>query len=267
VRKPPLLQDGIRARHDLALEVARAAGALALHHWRNRASLTVAAKASAQDLVSEADSAVERLIRAAVAERFPADGFLGEELGLTQGSSGFTWVIDPIDGTAPYLHGIPNWCVAIAVLQGRTAVAAVIEVPTHGEVFSVLRGDGARLGGAPLRIPPGLTLQNGLTGIGASHRTHGADAADRVRRLVEAGGMFFRNGSGVLMLCYVAAGRLAGYYEPVMHPWDCLGAMLLIEEAGGRCAPFRNGHELLAMDRVLAGAPAAWDDLWRLFGD
>jgi myo-inositol-1(or 4)-monophosphatase len=256
-----------RARHDFALAIGRRAGALALAHWRDRGALTVTAKASSQDLVSEADGAVERLIRAAVSDSFPEDGLLGEELGLAEGSSGYTWVIDPIDGTAPYLHGIPSWCVAIALLRDGVPVAGVIEVPAQAEQFTVLRGEGARLDGAPLRIPADLTVQNGLTAIGASHRTHAGDAADKVRRLLEAGGMFFRNGSGALMLAYVAAGRLAGYFEPVMHPWDCLAGMLMIEEAGGRTAPYRNGHDLRAMDRVLAGAPAAWEDLCRLFGD
>jgi myo-inositol-1(or 4)-monophosphatase len=145
--------------------------------------------------------------------------------------------------------------------------AGVIEVPTHGEIYAVRRGPGAQLNGTTLRIPDDLTVQNGVTAIGASHKTHAADAGEQVRRLLDAGGMFFRNGSGALMLAYVAAGRLAGYYEPVMHPWDCLAGLLLIEEAGGRSLPFRNGHDLTAMDRVLAGAPTAWDDLVRLFGN
>jgi myo-inositol-1(or 4)-monophosphatase len=175
-------------------------------------------------------------------------------------------VIDPIDGTSPFLHGIPAWCTAIAVVDGTMAVAGAIEVPSHGELYAVRRGHGATLNGTALRIPAGLTVQNGITAIGANHKTHAADAGEQVRRLLEVGGMFFRNGSGALMLAYVAAGRLAGYFEPVMHPWDCLAGLLLIEEAGGRSLPFRNGHDLTAMDRVLAGAPAAWDELVRLCG-
>jgi myo-inositol-1(or 4)-monophosphatase len=255
------------ARHVLALDVAREAGALAFDFWRRRGELAVEAKASAQDIVSEADRSVERLVRQRVAAAFPDDGFLGEEYGAETGRSGYTWVIDPIDGTSPYLHGMPNWCVALAVAEGDEAAIGVIEIPTHGETFAARRGGGATLNGAALRLPEGLSVRNAATGVGASHRTDPAWIGATTEALGRLGGVFFRNGSGALMLAYVAAGRLAGYVEPHMHAWDCLGGLLIIREAGGRTAPFPACGGLAAGGRVLAAAPGVWDDLARLVGD
>jgi len=254
------------ARVRLAESVAEDAGAAALAFWRDRSTLVIDEKASPQDLVSEADRAVERRIREAVSASFPDDGFLGEEYGLTAGTSGYTWVIDPIDGTLPFLHGMPNWCVAIALVQGHETVGGVIEVPTHGERFSARRGAGASLNRTRLTIPADLDLRSGAVGIGASHRSDPAATAAAIAALMGAGGMFFRNGSGALMLAYVAAGRLAGYWEALMYPWDCLAGLLMIREAGGRTAPFGDPADLARDGSVLAAAPAAWDDLDRLFG-
>ncbi len=256
--------DPVADRHALALDIARHAGALAHEYWLARADLEIVAKGGAQDLVSEADRAVERLIREAVAARFPDDGFLGEEYGATDSRSGFTWVIDPIDGTVPYLHGMPNWCVAMALVSGDDCVAGVIEVPTHGETFAALAGQGSTLNGRPLRLHGDLTLATGLTAIGASSTTSPDAAATAIRHVMTEGGMFFRNGSGALMLAYVAASRLAGYFEPVMYAWDCRAGLLIIAEAGGRTAPFRPEGGAAGRGPVLAAAPGAFDDLMRI---
>ena len=121
-----MINPEILERYAQAQDIAGRAGALALVYWRSRDSLAIESKVSAQDIVSEADRAIERQIRAEIATNFPDDGCLGEEYGRTDGTSGFTWVIDPIDGTSPYLHGMPNWCVAIAVLRGVEPVVGEI---------------------------------------------------------------------------------------------------------------------------------------------
>lgn len=256
----------IDARFAACQSIAERAGAIALGHWRDRAALTIEAKAGPQDIVSEADRAVERAIRDAVAVAFPDDGFLGEEYGLVPGRSGFDWVVDPIDGTSPFLHGIPNWCVSIAVVRGGETVVGVIAAPTHDEVYSARIGLGARLNGVPLAIPAGVGIGNASTGIGASHRSDPAGFAISVETLLRQGGMVFINGSGALMLAYVAGGRLAGYIEAHMHSWDCLAGLLLVREAGGRTAPFCADGDLSHGDRVLAAAPGAWDALAHVMG-
>ncbi|MBP7001434.1 inositol monophosphatase family protein [Amaricoccus sp.] len=249
----------IEARRALALAVASEAGAVALDFWRRRAGLAIEEKAGAQDIVSEADRAVERLIRARVAAAFPEDGFLGEEYGPEPGASGFTWVIDPIDGTSPYLHGMPTWCVALAVARGSEAVVGVVEVPTHGETFAAALGRGATLNDAALRIPEGVNVTNAATAVGASHRTDPAWIGRVAEALGRQGGVFFRNGSGALMLAHVAAGRLAGYVEPHMHSWDALGALLIIREAGGVTGPFPEAGDLGRGGAAVAASPAAWE--------
>lgn len=256
----------IEVRAALAQSVAVEAGRLALDFWRRRDELAIEAKAGLLDIVSEADRSVERLVRERVAAVFPEDGFLGEEYGLTPGTSGFTWVVDPIDGTSPYLFGMPSWCVSVAVARGVEPVIGVIEVPTHGEQFSARRGGGAFLNGRRLELRGDLRIQGAATGVGASWRTTPEWIAQVTGDLARMGGVFFRNGSGALMLAYVAAGRLAAYIEPHMHAWDYLAGMLIIREAGGRTAPYPEDGDLTRGGRVIAAAPGAWEDALRLMG-
>lgn len=246
----------IAARHSFALTLAQEAGALALGFFRNRDTLTVETKADAQDVVSRADREVEDLIRARLAVAFPQDAILGEEGGGAAGS-GYTWVIDPIDGTMPFLSGLPHWCVAIAVTDSRATVIAVTHAPLMAETYDAVLGGGARLNGVPLRIDSTQELAGRMTALGGSHRTDPEHIGAMVVGLMQAGGIFYRNGSGALMLASVAAGRLAGYYEPHMNAWDCLGGMLMVIEAGGAVAPFDLATMLGAGSPVLAAAPLA----------
>lgn len=211
--------------------------------------------------MSAADRAVEAELRARIAAAFPQDAILGEEGGRTGGATGFTWVIDPIDGTMPFLSGLPHWCVAVALASPAGTEAAATFVPATGELFTAARGRGAFLDGQRLRIPPGLGLGHRMTAIGASHRTARAHVASVVAGLMAAGGIFYRSGSGALMLAEVAAGRLAGYYEPHMHPWDCLGGLLLVAEAGGRVREVDPARMLAAGGPALAAAAEAFDAL------
>ncbi|MCB1374507.1 MAG: inositol monophosphatase [Rhodobacteraceae bacterium] len=247
----------------LLLDAARGAGAIARRHFRSGAR--VWDKGDGQGPVTEADIAVNDYLRERLTAERPGYGWLSEEsdpLGdLSRLSAETLFVIDPIDGTSPFLSGLPHWCVSIAVHDGRDTVAGVIAVPTAGEVFTARRGGGARLDGRPLRVPETLNVLNGVVGIGANHRTPPRAAAQVIERLLGAGGMFFRNGSGALMLAHVAAGRLAGYWEAHMNAWDCLAGLLITAEAGGRCAPFCEGRDLSEGDAVLAAAPGAWDGL------
>ncbi len=248
----------VRARFDLACRLAEAGGALALAHFRNRDRLVIEAKASPQDIVSRADREVEEVIRAGLRAAFPQDAILGEEGGAQAGDSGFLWVIDPIDGTSPFLAGLPHWCVIIALVRGEETVAAVTAHPLSGEVFTALRGQGAWVNGAPLRCNPDHRIDTSLVALGASHRTSPDHVADVVAGLMRAGGIYYRNGSGGLMLALVAAGRLGGYYEPHMNPWDCLAGVLTITEAGGRARPV--GPDPAGCP-VLAAAPGVFDAL------
>lgn len=255
----------MQERIKVAEGVARAAGALALDYFNRRDALVIETKRHVTDLVSEADRTVETLIRDALAEAFPQDALLGEEHGLTGGTSGFTWVIDPIDGTAPYLNGLPGWCVSIGGHDAEGPALGVIVAPVLGEVFVAARGLGATLNGLPIRVATG-DLRSGLLGIGANDRV----ASDRVGRmladLMEAGSSWTRYGSGALMLAWVAAGRLVGYAEPRMSAWDCMAAYALIMEAGGKVLPFPDGPGLVRPAPVLGAGPGSFDELTAICG-
>ena len=253
------------ARFALARTLAEEAGKVALGYFEARESLVIETKRDPQDVVSIADREVENLLRARVAETNPDDGFLGEEYGLVAGTSGYTWVVDPIDGTSPFVNGMPNWCVSIAVLYEGEPVIGVIASPCHAEVYAGARGKGATLNGKPLTLDPQRTIRNAVTGIGANHHVAPAVISRLVEALLEAGGTFIRNGSGALMIAYVAAGRLVGYYEPYMHAWDCMAGFCLVREAGGWVYPFPvDGERLTKGAPVLVAAPGAIEDLRKI---
>ena len=154
------MNEQISQRLALAEQVAREAGTRALNYFNRRESLVIETKRDAQDVVSIADREVELLIRERIAQQFPDDGFLGEEFGLQSGSSGYTWVVDPIDGTSPFVNGMPNWCVSVAVIHHGDPVIGVIMAPCQQECFVAARGAGATLNGKPLHVDPARTLQN-----------------------------------------------------------------------------------------------------------
>lgn len=264
----PGVQDlDIRNRFECAQEIAREAGALALSYYSEREALVIESKATLHDLVSVADRNVEMLIRERISKAFPDDRMLGEEFGLTGGHSPFLWVFDPIDGTLPFIAGMPSWCVSIAVVKREEIVAGVINAPRLDEIYAAARGLGASLNGKPLRLDPSLTIRNTTMGFGANHHASPDVVGGFIRRLLEEGGNFLRNGSGALSLAYVAAGKLGGYYEPYMHAWDCFAGYCLVKEAGGWHIPVRTDDDSLTRGAtVIAAAPGAAADLRRLAG-
>jgi len=247
-------------RLEFAVALAQKAGELGLDYFRRLETLTVTKKGH-QDLVSEADRNVETLIRKELAASFPDDGILGEEHGVEEGTSGYTWVIDPIDGTANFVAGIPQWCVILAcVYQGEVTVG-VIHDPVCGETFRASLGGGAFLNGKPMKVSGSESLAEGSVGVGFNGRTAATDAINVVGAVVSKGGVFFRNASGGLMLAYTASGRLIGYVESHMNAWDCLAGMLLTREAGGKVMDQDINQALYHGARVVAGAPGVYPDL------
>jgi myo-inositol-1(or 4)-monophosphatase len=220
-------------RLNFARELAERAGLLGMEFFKKLDSLTIESKGH-QDMVSEADREVELFVRREIAKAYPDDGIIGEEHAPTKGSTGYTWVIDPIDGTANFVRGIPAWCVVIACAKDGVTVTGVIHEPSTGETFYGEKGGGAFLNGKPIRATSGNSLSDGSLGVGFSNRRETASVPGLIRDLLARGGVFYRNASGALMLAYVASGRLLGYIENHMNAWDCIAGMLLIEEAGGR---------------------------------
>jgi myo-inositol-1(or 4)-monophosphatase len=229
---------------ELATAVAREAGELA---WRRRREGVhiAATKSALADIVTDADREVEALVRARLAAARPDDAFLGEEGGVSDGSSGITWIVDPIDGTVNYAYGIPAWAVSIAAVEGEpdpatwSAIAGVVFNPPTGELFRASRDGGAWLeqeGSEPVRLrvsdeagPAGALI---ATGFGYDPATHAAAIAQQARVMPIARDIR-RIGAASLDIAYVAAGRLDAYYEKGLQPWDHAAAALLVAEAGG----------------------------------
>jgi myo-inositol-1(or 4)-monophosphatase len=248
---------------NFARELAERAGLLGMEFFKKLDSLTIESKGH-QDMVSEADREVELFVRREIAKAYPDDGIIGEEHAPTRGSTGYTWVIDPIDGTANFVRGIPAWCVVIACAKDGVTVTGVIHEPSTGETFYGEKGGGAFLNGKPIKATSGNSLSDGSLGVGFSNRRETASVPGLIKDLLARGGVFYRNASGALMLAYVASGRLLGYIENHMNAWDCIAGMLLIEEAGGRVVASDPKTVLEKGTVVVTGGANVFDEIYAL---
>ncbi|MBI2811431.1 MAG: inositol monophosphatase [Candidatus Melainabacteria bacterium] len=251
----------LQVRFDVAQKVIREAGELANDYFKKLSSLTIKSKGS-HDLVSEADLNTELLIKESFAKHFPDDAFFGEETGASAvDTARGIWVVDPIDGTQPFLFSMPNWCISIAYILDGVIEFGLIYSPPVDELFVGGKNFPATVNGVPMTPNPGTDFSAGLVSIGYSSRTPREFLFDSLTKLLDNKGMFFRNGSGALSLVYVACGRLLGHVEPHMHSWDCFGAIAIIEAAGGKVNPFVVSEALLKGTRVVAGTVALHDQL------
>ena len=258
---------GASDRFLAAQAVVRDAGRLALDCFRRPDQLTVERKGP-QDPVTNADRRVEALIRGEIAARFPSDGFLGEESGANAAfqTSPHVWVADPIDGTDCFVNGIPAWCVSVALVVEGEIEAGVIYDPNADEMFAAARGRGATLNGVPVRTSGAKDLSLGPVGVGFSQRVSSGPTLEVLGKLLKAGGMFQRNGSGALSLAYAAAGRYLGYYEAHINAWDAAAGIALVREAGGWTNDFLANDCLAKGNAVLACAPGVARQLREICG-
>ncbi|MFL4468464.1 inositol monophosphatase [Tateyamaria armeniaca] len=242
------------------IDICHEAGQLALKYFRDQDTLVIDHKGH-QDFVSQADRNVELLTRELLAKTFPNDAIVGEEHDPTPGTSGFTWVIDPIDGTTNFINGIPAWTVVIAGVQDGATQVGVIHDPCNGETFVATKGQGAQLNGVPLVLDDPREMSQGTVGVGYSNRVDDQGIIRLVSAVVGEGSMFYRNASGALSLAYVAAGRLLGYTEEHMNAWDCLAGQLIVAEAGGMVEPQDADAMIRDGGRVVVGTPVVFDRL------
>jgi myo-inositol-1(or 4)-monophosphatase len=222
----------------IARDVALTAGQLVVR--RRAEGVTVAdLKSSPVDVVTAADRECETLIRSLLATARPHDGFFGEEGADDTGTSGLTWIVDPIDGTVNYLYNIPHYAISIAVVSGGTdpltwtALAGCVLNPVSGEIFTASAGGGAFLGDEPIRPAPAVELSQALVGTGFSYSaetraTQGAVVAALLPKVRD----IRRFGAASLDICAVACGRLNAYFERGLSPWDHAAAALIVREAG-----------------------------------
>lgn len=254
------LPEALRQRYAEAQQIVTDAAATALEYFRNLDKLGIEVK-GLQDWVSDADKSVETQIRDALSAVFPEDSIVGEEHGTLEGSSGYTWVIDPIDGTTNFITGTPGWCVVLACLLDDQVVCAAVCDPVSRESFSAAKEQGAWLNGRKLQCSAATAINQGTLGVGHNTRVAPQSSGKLLNMLLEREGLFRRSGSGALDLAYVSAGRLIGYVEPHMNAWDCLASLLLIEEAGGVIEPYDMQGMMSQGGRVVVACPGVYDEV------
>ncbi len=254
---------------NIAVQAARQASKTLLRYIDRLDSLEVNIKAR-NDLVTEVDRQSEQEIIQVIRRAYPNHAILGEETGFTESKDGndFCWVIDPLDGTTNYLHGIPHFAISIAVKSSENIEVGVIYDPIRNELFSAARGKGSHLNDRRMRISPNKKLENTIIGTGFPPSAHSDDEAKPYLKIFETifpkvGGIR-RAGAAALDLAYVAAGRFDGFWEASLKEWDMAAGVLLVQEAGGMMGDFRGEKNYLHNGNIIAGNPKVYKELLEL---
>jgi myo-inositol-1(or 4)-monophosphatase len=237
---------------EVAENAAREAGALLRSMVGT--DLSVRAKDVRTDLVTEADTRSEALIRRIIAEDYPGDAVLGEEAGMIGDPGHGRWIVDPLDGTTNYAHGYRCFCVSIAYeLAGAVELGCVYD-PMADELFRAWRGEGAYLGRDAIRVSSCDDLASAMLVTGfPAHRVDDPQAnLGPLAEFLKITRAIRRDGSAALDLCYVACGRFDGFWEPGLHAWDIAAGALIVHEAGGRTSDYRGGPLRLDAGRLVA---------------
>lgn len=210
------------------------------------------------DLVTEADHKAEQKIKEVLEGAFPGYGMLAEEGGRLSDGGEFRWIVDPLDGTTNYVHGLPIFATSIALEREGEVLLGVVYDPMADELFAAERGDGAALNGHPIRVSDTDELKQALVATGLPHDHQDVPAAlDLFGRFAVLTRSLRRLGSAALDMCYVAAGRLDGYYERGIKAWDIAAGSLILEEAGGKATDYQGreldleGEEVVASNGLL----------------
>jgi myo-inositol-1(or 4)-monophosphatase len=236
---------------EVAVAAARAGGAVLLRHLSDGGDLGVAYKDARANLVTVADTESQRAVLAVIRAAFPAHTIVGEEGTAPGTDTGFTWYVDPLDGTTNYTHGVPFFCVSVALRAHGQTVAGAVYDPLRDEMYAATAGAGATLNGFPLRVSGvdrldrALVVAQAQTVVPEEIRAYGA----LVTRLMTVCGGVRSLGSPALTLCAIAAGRLEAYCEYTMDAWDILAGGLIVAEAGGTLTLF-DGQPHRSADRA-----------------
>lgn len=241
---------------NIARRTAISAGKIILRYYENLDRITVNSK-RANDLVSDVDLQVEQEIIQSLRRSYPEHAILSEESGTLAGDAEHQWLIDPLDGTTNYLHGLPFFCISMAYLYRQRLEIGLVYDPLREEFFTASRGQGAQLNGRRMRVTSRSQLNGALVSTGMppwiSGQQHSLMAM--INDVVQQGGILRRNGSAALDLSYVAAGRLDGFWETHLNPWDVGAGTLLVQEAGGLVGDYQGGHGHLYQEQIVAANP------------
>ena len=210
-------------------------------------------KANAE-IVTEADTESENAIISTIQAHYPDHAILGEECGLIKGPSEYKWIIDPLDGTVNFAHQVPIFCISIALAVQETMVLGIIFDPINDELFTAVRGQGAKLNGDPIQVSAPARISESLLITGFPYNVEEIFETVMVRygRCLKASQAIRRLGSAALDLCYVACGRFEGFWEQNLKPWDTAAGALLVVEAGGRVTTFSDRPYTVKQPEILA---------------
>ena len=246
---------------NIAVSAARAAGQVILRNMNHLPDIKVHTKGT-NDFFSEVDHQAEQAIISTIQKAYPSHAILAEESGEHSGDD-CQWIVDPLDGTTNYLHGIPQFCVSIAMRENNKLQLGVVYDPLKEELFCAIRGEGATLNNRRIRVSKQRDLTGSLIGTGLPYR------ADQeldiylatLKALLEKTSGIRRAGSAALDLAYVAAGRFDGFWEFGLNIWDIAAGVILIQEAGGLVSDFDGGHQFLESGDVVAANTQLYKNL------
>lgn len=242
---------------ELATEIAKKAGELLMARPEQ---LEINTKSSDIDIVTQMDRASEKLIVAAILAQRPDDGIIGEEGAERASNSGYTWVIDPIDGTVNYFYNLPGWSVSIAIRDETGVVVGVVYAPTINALFTATRGGGAYLNGKSIRCNDPVELNRALLSTGFHYQAKLREVeVEQFNKLIMQIRDIRRNGSAAIDICQVAAGLVDGYFELGLYPWDRDAAALVATEAGAKV-------EVIG-ELTIAAGPYLYDKLHAALSD
>lgn len=242
------------ANLNLMIKAARRAGRSLVKDFREVENLQVSAKGPG-DFVSRADRAAEDIVKGELLGGRPTYGWLGEETGAQAGEDPTRrWIVDPLDGTTNFLHGLPHWAVSIALEHKGEIVSAVVYDAAKDEMFWAEKGQGAWMNDRRLRVSGRKVMGEGLfaTGVPFASRPDLPETLQSIARLMPQCAGLRRWGAAALDLAYVAGGRFDGFWEYGLSPWDVAAGILLVREAGGFIAPLREGENPLESGNILA---------------
>lgn len=257
----------MQAMLNVAVRAARAAGTIINRASTDIEALKISRKAM-NDFVTEVDHASEAAIIELLSQAYPTHGFLAEESGRAHGNSksDFQWIIDPLDGTTNFIHGLPIYCVSIALAHKGQVQHAVVYDPCRNDLFTASKGAGAFVNNRRIRVSKRTRLADSLIGTGFPFRS-GEDVERYLKMLgtvMQSTVGLRRPGAAALDLAYVAAGYYDGFFELGLQPWDMAAGSLLVTEAGGLVGNFRGEADFLYQKEIIAGAPKVYGELVKI---
>jgi len=244
---------------NIAIQAARAAGKIILRFEDQMDKVSISEK-NQNDLVTQVDHMSEETIIEHIKKAYPHHTILAEESGIHKGKkeaepSDYCWIIDPLDGTKNFVHGFPHYCVSIALMHKNALTLAAVYDPIRQDLFTATKGQGAYLNSRRIRVSQTKKLEHALIGTGFPFRDkqHLKPYLNTFQTIFPRASDIRRAGAAALDLAYVAAGKLDGFWEASLRPWDMAAGVLLIKEAGGMVSDFQNEGNFLDSGNIIAG--------------